>query len=414
MKCSGSYGNNKSMAVFEYRGITQRGKNTKGIIDASSVSAARDRLKAQGIYLQHIQELKKSQKKLNLSTSIFRKRAVTASITRQLAFLIGAALPIDSSLEGIIDQSDDENVKKMLINIKEKIKEGKSISQAFGEYPDYFNTVYVSTLRAGEVSGRLDQVFERLSTMYEKNRVLMGKLKSSLTYPVLMLFLALLIIIFLVTFLVPTFSKLFTEFGQVLPLPTRVLIGVSDVVSTAWWAVAILLGVLAYVFYRVYQSERGKQYFDTLVLRLPVVKYLVLGTFRIRFSYTMALLLGNGVGIIEALHNTEGMFRNGVFRRLISSAVERVKKGERLSRALASSAVFSSSLLGMIHAGEAGDRVPEVLDKIAANIEIEVEERIKTITSLVEPVLILIIGFFVGFVVLAIMLPIFQINQIFA
>jgi len=401
------------MAIYEYRGITQRGKGTKGIVDASSVSAVRERLRAQGIYLQDIQEVRKAQKKLSLSTSLFRKRSITTSITRQLAFLIGAALPIDSALEGVIDQTDDENVKKMLISIKEKIKEGKGISQAFAEYPDYFNTVYVSTLRAGEVSGRLDQVFERLSTMYEKNRVLIGKLRSSLTYPVLMLFLALLIIIFLLTFLIPTFSKLFAEFGQALPLPTRILIGVSNTVSAGWWAILLFLGLVFFVFYRIYRGEKGKKYFDSLVLRLPVVKFLVLGTFRIRFSYTMSLLLGNGVGIIDALENTEGMFSNDVFKNILRSAIERVKKGDRLSRSLASGAVFTSSLLGMIHAGEAGDRVPEVLEKIASNTEIEVEEKIKIITSLVEPVMIMIIGFFVGFVVLAIMLPIFQINQIF-
>jgi type IV pilus assembly protein PilC len=228
-----------------------------------------------------------------------------------------------------------------------------------------------------------------------------------------MLFLALLIIIFLLTFLIPTFSKLFAEFGQALPLPTRILIGVSNTVSAGWWAILLFLGLVFFVFYRIYRGEKGKKYFDSLVLRLPVVKFLVLGTFRIRFSYTMSLLLGNGVGIIDALENTEGMFSNDVFKNILRSAIERVKKGDRLSRSLASGAVFTSSLLGMIHAGEAGDRVPEVLEKIASNTEIEVEEKIKIITSLVEPVMIMIIGFFVGFVVLAIMLPIFQINQIF-
>jgi len=401
------------MAIYEYRGVTKRGKNTKGIIDASSVPSARERLKTQGIYLQEIQEVKKSHRKLGLTTTLFKKRATTAGITRQLAFLIGAALPVDNALEGVIDQTEDDHVKKMLISIKEKIKEGKGVSQAFSDYPDYFNQIYVSTLHAGEISGRLDQVFERLSTMYEKNRVLMGKLRTSLTYPVLMLFLALLIVIFLVSFLIPTFSKLFIEFGQVLPLPTRILIGVSNIVTSAWWAIILFLGAVFYIFYHIYKGEKGKRYFDSLVLRLPVVKTLVLETFIIRFSYTMSLLLSNGVGIIESLENTERLFRNGVFKNLIRNAIERVKKGEKLSRALASGMVFTSSLLGMIHAGEAGDRVPEVLDKIGSNAELEVEEKIKTLTSLIEPVVIMIIGFFVGFVVLAIMLPIFQINQIF-
>ncbi len=401
------------MAIYEYRGVTQKGKNTRGIIDASGTSAAREKLRTQGIYLQEISEVRKTKAQFRLGTSFFKKRASVYAITRQLSFLLGASLPVDSALEGVIDQAEENDIKKMMINIKEKVKEGKSISQAFGDYPDYFNKLYVSTLHAGEISGKLDQVFDRLSAMYEKNRILMGKLRASLTYPALMLFLAFLIIIFLVSFLIPTFAKLFAEFGQVLPLPTRFLMGISRVVTAGWWAILLFIGLLVFIFMRIYKSEKGKRYFDSLALRFPIVKFLVLGTFKVRFAYNMALLLSNGVGIIESLETTEGLFRNSILKRLLSNAIERVRKGEKLSRALASGTVFNSSLLGMIHAGEAGDRVADVLDKIGYNAEIEVEEKLKTLTSLVEPVIIMIIGIFVGFVVLAIMLPIFQINQIF-
>lgn len=401
------------MAIYEYRGITRKGKNTRGIIDASSTGAAREKLKSHGIYLQEISEVKKLKAKIRFHSSLFKKRTGVTGITRQLAFLLGASLPVDSALEGVIDQAEDNDVKKMMISIKENIKEGKSVSHAFADHPDYFNRMYVSTLHAGEVSGKLDQVFERLSTMYEKNRILMGKLRSSLTYPVLMLCFAFLIIVFLVSFIIPTFTKLFTEFGQVLPLPTRILMGVSKIVSSAWWAILLFIGLIIYIFYRIYMSKKGKHYFDSLVLKLPVVKSLVFGTFTIRFSYTMSLLLANGVGIIESLENTEGIFRNSIFKSMINDAISRVKKGEKLSRALSSGTVFNASLLGMIHAGEAGDRVADVLDKIGYHAEIELEEKIKTLTSLIEPVIIMIIGIFVGFVVLAIMLPIFQINQIF-
>jgi type II secretory pathway component PulF len=271
----------------------------------------------------------------------------------------------------------------------------------------------VSTVHAGEVSGKLDVVFERLSAMYEKNRILLGKLRSSLTYPLLMLFLAFVVVVFLVSFIVPTFARLFVEFEQALPLPTRMLMAFSGFITKGWWAIFIVLGLEVYVIYRVYRSEKGKVSIDAFVLKLPLARTIVLENFRIRFCSTMALLLSNGVGIIESLQNTEGIFRNSVFTSLIRGAIDRVKKGDRLSRSLASGQVFTSSLLGMIHAGEAGDRVPEVLDRIARNGEIELEERLKTLTSLLEPVIIMVIGIFVGFVVLSIMLPIFQINQMF-
>ncbi|KKK93622.1 hypothetical protein LCGC14_2691050, partial [marine sediment metagenome] len=316
-------------------------------------------------------------------------------------------------IEGVIDQTEDSEIKKMMIGIKKKIKEGKSVSQAFSDHPEYFNKMYISTLHAGEVSGKLDVVFERLSTMYEKSQALKSKLRASLTYPSLMLVFAVLIIVFLVSFLIPTFAKMFVEFGQVLPLPTRILIGISNIVTKAWWAILLFLALLAFIFNRVYKNEKGKKYFDLLVLRLPIIKNLVLGTFTVRFSYTMSLMLYNGVGIIESLENTLGIFRNVVFKDLLNNAIDMVRKGEKLSRALASGIVFNSSILGMIHAGEAGDRVPDVLEKIGAYAEVEIEERIKTLTSLIEPVVIMIIGLFVGFVVLAIMLPIFQVNQMF-
>jgi general secretion pathway protein F len=401
------------MAIYEYRGVNRKGKYLKGIVDAASLNAAREKLKTQGVYLQEIDELRKSGGRINLSLTAFRKRATIASITRQLSFLISAALPVDSALEGVIDQTDDHDVKKMMIDIKEKVKEGKSVSQAFASYPNYFNSMYVSTLHAGEISGRLDEVFERLSKMFEKNQILINRLRTSLTYPALMIVFAVVIVVFLMSFLVPTFSKIFIEFEQVLPLPTRVLIGVSKIFTSGWWAMLIFFILAVFVFNRLYKNENGKKYFDRMALKIPLVKKLILDTFKIRFSYTMGLMLSNGVGIIESLENTRGVFKNGIFRETVDRAIGLIEKGEKLSRALATSTLFNSSILGMINAGEAGDRVPEVLEKIGSNTELELEEKVKTLTSLVEPVIILIIGVFIGFTILAIMLPIFQINQIF-
>jgi len=249
--------------------------------------------------------------------------------------------------------------------------------------------------------------------MYEKNQVLISKLRSALTYPVLLLVFAIIIIIFLLSFIVPTFAKLFEEFGQVLPLPTRILIGISGIINSSWWVFILAIGALSLLFRRIYQSDKGRLYFDRLVLKLPLVKKLILDTFKIQFSYTMSLLLANGVGIIEALENTRAVFRNRIFTDILNLAITKVKKGEKLSRALAQNPVFNTSLLGMIHAGEMSDRVPEVLNSIGHNIEVDLNERVSTLTALAEPVLILIIGGIVGFAVLSIMLPIFQMNQIF-
>ncbi|MBN2325214.1 MAG: type II secretion system F family protein [Spirochaetes bacterium] len=401
------------MAVYEYRGLDKSGRHVKGVIDAADSDSAIKKLKAKDVYPEAVKELVRGGRRSLLSFSFTKKRTVTVSITRQLSFLLSAGMPVTNALEGVIDQLEDTSVKSMMIEIKEKVKEGKSVSQAFSEYPDYFNQMYVSTLHAGEVSGKLETVFEHLARMYEQNQAFIGRIKGSLTYPSLMLLFGVLIIVFLVSFIVPTFSRLFGEFGQTLPVPTRILIGLSGLITKAWWAVIVFFGALFFGVRRMYKKGAWKSGIDEIVLKLPLAGPLLLETFRIRFSYTMSLMLGNGVPIIDALRQTGGIYKNSLFTRHIKNATERVKKGESLSRSLSGGSLFTSSLLGMIRAGEAGDRVPEVLERIGTGLESQLSERIKTLTSLVEPIVIVIVGFFIGFAVLSIMLPIFQINQFF-
>ena len=404
------------MAVFEYRGLDRSGRHVRGVIDATDADAVKKKLKAKDIYPESITALARGGgggKRSFLSFSLTRKKIHTAQITRQLSFLLSAGMPVTNALDGVIDQTEDTATKTMMMEIKEKVKEGKSISQAFSAYPDYFNQMYVATLHAGEVSGKLESVFERLALMYERNQAFTSKVRGALTYPSLMLLFGVLIIVFLVSFIVPTFSRLFSEFGQTLPVPTRILIGLSDVVTAAWWAVLLFIGAVFFWIRRMYRRGSWKQRLDGLVLKLPLVHTVLLESFRIRFSSTMSLMLGNGVPIIDALRQTGGIYKNSVFTRHIQNATERVKKGESLSRALSGGVLFTPSLLGMIRAGEAGDRVPDVLQRMGEGLENRLEERLKTLTSLLEPIVIVIVGIFIGFAVLAIMLPIFQINQFF-
>jgi len=401
------------MAVFEYRGLDRSGRHVKGVIDAYDADSVKNKLKSKDIYPESIREIGKGGGRSFLSFTFTRKVTVTVEITRQLSFLLSAGMPVINALDGVIDQLEDTSVKSMMIEIKEKVKEGKSVSQAFSKYPDYFSQMYVSTLHAGEVSGNLETVFQRLARMYEQNQAFIGKIKGSLTYPSLMLLFSVLIIVFLISFIVPTFSRLFSEFGQTLPLPTRILIALSDAITNAWWAFVLAIAAAFFGIRRMYRKGSWKNRLDGLVLKLPLANKLLLDTFRIRFSYTMGLMLENGVPIIDALRQTGGIYKNSVFTEHIKHAIERVKKGENLSRALSGGRLFTPSLLGMIHAGEAGDRVPEVLHRIGTGLETQLGERLKTLTALVEPIVIVIVGFFIGFAVLSILLPIFQINQFF-
>jgi general secretion pathway protein F len=406
------------MAVYDYRALSTRGKPVSGIIDASGIESARTKLKAKGLYIQEISEIGKSRRGKRVRLSLSGKRAVTGRITRQLAFLTGAQVPVVSAIDSVTEQLEDESIRRVMVDIAEKIREGQSVSRAFSAHSSYFNTLYIQTLHAGEISGNLDTAFERLADSYEKAHALMASLQSALTYPVLMLFFAVGVIIFLVSFIVPTFSALFEEFGQVLPLPTRVLIAFSDFFTAAWWIILIVLGGAALLTRRFYRSDRGKDRLDRLLFRIPILRGLLVDTFRIRFARTMGMLLGSGIGIIESMESTAGVFTNVVFVEAVGSAAERVRKGERLSSALSreidprGKPLFDPSLVGMIHAGEAGDRVPGVLDRMASGIEVDLTQRIGVLTSLAEPVLILVLGSIVAFVVLSIMLPIFSFNQL--
>lgn len=400
------------MPVYEYRALNARGRTVNGIIDAPGVDGARVKLKGRGLFVQSLAEAGKGGGRFRLGG----RGAAAAHLTRQLGFLMSARVPLVAALDGMVEQLGDERVKRVIADIRERIKEGQSVSRAFGAHPEYFSRMYVHTLRAGEVSGNLDVAFRRLADIFDKNRALTAKLRSSLTYPVVLLFFSLLVIVFLISFIVPTFAGLFEEFGQVLPLPTRVVIGVSGFFTSWWWLFFVGAGAAWAAALRAYRSERGRRYLDRLALRVPVAGRLLTDTFRIRFAHTMSLLLGSGVGIIESLENTAGIFKNQVYTELLRDTADRVRKGEGLSRALALSdpgrLIFTPTMLGMIRAGESGDSVAGVLDSVGAGLEVELSERVGTLTSLIEPVLILVIGGIVAFAVLSIVLPIFQFNQL--
>lgn len=401
------------MAVFEYRGFNTKGKSVKGLINASGKVQAHELLKSRGIFVTEITESKPFERKKLRPFSSLKILDRIAAITRQLAYMLEASLPIINALDTVIEQTPEHELRHILINIRERIKEGEGVSKSFSSAPKYFNNVYLATLRAGELSGRLDLVFRALSTSLEKAKQLRNQLRSSLSYPVLILAVSFIVTIFLVTFVVPTYSQIFMEFGQALPLPTRILLALSGFFKT-WFFV--LLGILAigvYIIYRYYKSESGKNKLDDLILRIPIVDNLIKQRFIIRFCETLGLMVESGVPLLDSIKTTESLFKNHNFVNIIKDASDKITKGHSLSSALSDHPYLPPSVLGIIRAGESGDRVAESLFKIAEIFGNEFEEKIRTLTSLIEPVVIIIIGIIVGFIVLSIMLPIFQMNQLF-
>ncbi len=401
------------MALYEYRGFDSSGRPVKGTIESSNITEAREKLKSSGVYPESIDEIAERVLGKGLF-SLFKRQRFVYSFTKQLSFMLEAAVPLVEAIDGIISQVKDSGQRRLLVEIKERIREGESVSEALSHYPEYFSSLYISTVRAGEMSGELAKVFRHLADHYEKNQKLAGTLKSSLTYPVFMLFFAIAVVIFLVTFIVPSFRNLFEQFGQRLPVPTRLLMGFSDFTSKFWWLILIVIMIILFAFRNIYKKNgRFKRKIDEMVLKAPLIGSFILDSFRIRFSYTLSLMISNGVVILDALNTIKDSFKNIHFKEFIISTIESIKKGDRFSNSIANSFLFPPSFAGMVGSGERSDRLAEVLQSLSENIESEMEQKIKSLTSLIEPLIIIIIGGFVGFVVLSIMLPIFQINQIF-
>ena len=406
------------MPVFEYTALNEKGKKLKGIIDAQSSGAARQKLRESNIYLIELLESSGKKKESLLQRragGLFGKagaREVTV-MTRQLATLLGAGLPLVQSLNTLIAQTSHPHLKKILAQIKEEVNEGSSFSQTLTHYPEVFPAFYLNMVRAGEASGTLHLVLERLADFSEKQQALKGRIRAALAYPLFMFLVGSVVLFFLVTFVVPNVTRIFDEMHQTLPLITIVLIGVSRFLETFWWLIVAGVGAGAVSLHSfLSKTERGRALRDRIVLRLPVIGPMNRKMAVARFSRTLGTLLESGVPLLASLE----IVRNVVGNALISDAVRRagndVREGQSLSAPLARSGLFPAIAVEMISVGEQSGNLEPMLYRIADAYEKEVESSITMLTSLLEPVMILVMGLIVGFIVVSILLPIFEMNQL--
>jgi general secretion pathway protein F len=406
------------MPVYEYTALNEKGKKLKGIIDAQSTVAARQKLRESHIYLIDLQEAagNKKDSPLKISAGSFFRKAGTREVTvmtRQLATLLGAGLPLVQSLTTLISQTSHPHLKTILSQIREEVNEGNSLSFTMTRYPQVFPAFYLNMVRAGEASGTLHLVLERLADFSEKQQALRGRVRAALAYPFFMFFVGSIVLFFLVTFVVPNVTKIFDEMHQTLPLITIILIGVSRFLETFWWV--IVAGIIASVIalkYFLFRTERGRNLRDRILLRLPVIGSMNRRIAVARFSRTLGTLLESGVPLLASLE----IVRNIVGNDLISDAIRKagidVREGQSLSAPLARSGLFPAISVEMISVGEQSGNLEPMLYRIADAYEKEVESNITLLTSLLEPVMILVMGLIVGFIVVSILLPIFEMNQL--
>jgi len=407
------------MPVYEYRALDIRGKNLKGIIDAESVFAARQRLRETNIFPVDLKETSIEEKnKVPTGRSIsdlFNRVGLqeVSVMTRQLATLLGASLPLVPSLTALISQTTNPRLKKTLAQIKEDVNEGNSFAWSISHYPGIFSTFYINMVRAGEASGTLDIVLERLADFNESQQALRGKIKAALAYPMFMFLIGSIVLFFLTTFIVPKITGIFSEMHQTLPGITILLISISGFLKSFWPVIVlIIIGSFIGLRYMFTKTLRGQYLWSKIKLKMPLFGSLTHKMAVARFSRTLGTLLESGVPMLTALSIVKNIVNNRLIADSIAEASRDVEEGQNLSATLSRSRLFPPIITQMISAGEQSGTLEKMLYKVSDSLETEVESNITMMTSMLEPVMILTMGLLVGFIVISILLPIFEMNQL--
>lgn len=418
MPRSVSYAIGEQMPVFEYVAIDSAGKSRKGIIDADSSRTARQKLRADGIYPSHLEETQAGETSDTPSRFQFQftlqrvRRTELVNTTRQLATLLSAGLPLVSALSGVLEQVRRAPLRKVLSQVRERVKEGMSLAAAFREHPKVFPSVYTAMIHAGETSGTLELVVERLADFGEQQLALQRQVRSTLAYPILMLTVGLGVVVFLMAYVIPKVTQIFLDMKQDLPLPTTVLIGVSELFHKYWPALVLVL-IIAFLAGRYYvKTDAGRRRYHRLLLRLPIVGPIVEKVAMARITRTLGTLINNGVPLLSAMEIVRNLVNNVILRQAIEEARQEISEGASITTPLARGGIFPPVVIQMISVGEQSGNLEGMLFKVADTFDSEVESSVTTLTSLLGPMMILFLAFFVGYVVLAVLLPIFEMSHL--
>jgi len=395
--------------VFEYQARSRTGKKINGTITADDPSVVASQLKEQGYFVTAVNK-KMEKKDIGEYLSFGKKVKIKdlAVFSQQFAVLINSGIPLVDAITLLQSQTSNKKLKEVLAKVQEDVETGSSLSEAFKNHPDVFPDLYYQLIKAGEAGGVLDHVLSNLASHYEKQDELNGKVKSALYYPVTILCITVLAVVFLVMFIVPTFVEMFSGLGAELPLPTRMLLGASGFLQSYWW---VLLGIIVLVAYGVKKyndTTTGRYRMDTFKLKLPVIGNMLRKIAISRFTGTLSVLLNSGVDLLTALNIVEDIVGNNVFARVITESRASVREGVSLSEPLEKSEEFPGMVVQMIKVGEETGQIDQMLQKVSSFYDREVESAVEGSISMIEPVMMVFLAIIVGFVVISIALPMFD------
>jgi general secretion pathway protein F len=405
------------LAVFEYRGIlVGTGKPVKGVRDAENAKALRAALRKDGVLLTVATEGKTAEAKAKRDIKVleFLSRPSTqdvAVLTRQLATLIGAGIPLFESLNALIEQVENEQLKRALTQVREQVREGISFAKALEAHPTVFPPLYINMVRAGEASGTLTQVLQRLTQFMESQAKLQGKVTSAMAYPILMAIIGTVLVSVLMVAVVPNVTTIFASMDQALPWYTALLIGTSDFMSSYWWLILAVLAGGIYAFRRWRRTPEGKLRWDNFVLRVPVFGKVMLMLSIARFARTLATLLSSGVALLTAMDIVRNVLGNASLEKVVQDAIGSIREGQSIAEPLKRSGKFPPIVTHMITIGEKSGQLEGMLESVANAYDTEVENRVQILTSLLEPLIIVMMGGIVGFIAVSILMPLIQMSS---
>jgi general secretion pathway protein F len=405
------------MPVFAYRGLAPSGRNVAGVIDADSARNARGKLRDLGIFPTDLAEeasaVAQTRRPRQWIPAMRRRIPAPelALLTRQLSTLLGAGVQLVDALGTLADQSSRPHVKRMLSQVRERVREGTSLADALSAHADIFSDLYIGMVRVGEAAGALEPVLDRLADYSERQSEFVGKVRGALTYPVIMITAGMLIMGFLVTYVIPQVATIFEQQHSALPLMTRVLIRISSILSNDWLLILIVLvGAVAGVMFGL-STRAGRRLYDRWILRMPYLGPTVTRIICARFARTLATLLESGVQLMPALTAVKRVVTNGLLADAVEESRDSIREGHGMGQTLQRSGFFPPLLIEMIKVGERSGELERMLHRVADNYEREVDASLGQLTTLLGPLMTLLMGGVILVMMLSVLQPIFQLNQ---
>jgi len=406
------------MPVYRYKGVNRKGRAVTGLQDADNPRALKDTLRGQGVFLSEFGEAGEKgdedagdgRRGFSLFGGV--KPREVSEVTRQLATLLRAAISVVDTLSAVSRQVENPRFQRILNEVRRAVTEGKSLAAAMAEHPKVFSNLYVNMVRAGESSGTLDLVFDRLADFMESQVRLRSKLTGTMTYPLIMMVLGIGVVSLLMIFVIPRLTAIFDEMGGQLPAITRAMITISEFFQHYWWVVFGGMGLAIWLFNRFRNSKAGRPKWHRFVLRAPLFGGLIRMVAVARFSGTLGTLLASGVPIITALDIVKNVLGNVILEDAVDECRLAVKEGANLAEPLKRSGQFPPMVVHMISVGEQSGELESMLENIATAYETQIDSRITVMTSLLEPIMIVSLGVVVGLIVFAVLMPMLQMNEI--